>query len=137
MFYKANHSYSVIIHRHKYFLAILFAMVCLLFLISPSKVLGQAKVGTTGAQFLELGVSARAMGMAEAFTAVSDDISSVYYNPDDRSTWTVRPDITKPDYYLKLIRKEVIYPYSIHNLPNPQKDLKKLNPALWQVLYRD
>lgn len=47
----------------------------------PSLLFAQAKVGTTGAQFLELGVSARAMGMAEAFTAVSDDISSVYYNP--------------------------------------------------------
>ena len=47
----------------------------------PSDVNAQAKVGTTGAQFLELGVSARAMGMAEAFTAVADDISAVYYNP--------------------------------------------------------
>jgi hypothetical protein len=47
----------------------------------PSDVRAQAKVGTTGAQFLELGVSARAMGMAEAFTAVTDDISAVYYNP--------------------------------------------------------
>jgi hypothetical protein len=44
-------------------------------------VLAQAKVGTTGAQFLELGISARAMGMAEAFTAVSNDVSAVYYNP--------------------------------------------------------
>jgi hypothetical protein len=47
----------------------------------PAQVHAQAKVGTTGAQFLELGVSARAMGMAEAFTATSDDIASVYYNP--------------------------------------------------------
>ena len=47
----------------------------------PSDVRAQAKVGTTGAQFLELGVSARAMGMAEAFTAITDDISAVYYNP--------------------------------------------------------
>ncbi len=47
----------------------------------PTEVQAQAKVGTTGAQFLELGVAARAMGMAEAFTAVSDDITSVYYNP--------------------------------------------------------
>jgi len=47
----------------------------------PSQLFAQAKVGTTGAQFLELGVSSRAMGMAEAFTAVSDDVSAVYYNP--------------------------------------------------------
>ncbi len=50
-------------------------------ILLPSNVNAQAKVGTTGAQFLELGVSARAMGMAEAFTAAADDISAVYYNP--------------------------------------------------------
>jgi long-subunit fatty acid transport protein len=50
-------------------------------LLLPSLAAAQAKVGTTGAQFLELGVSARAMGMAEAFAAVSNDISAVYYNP--------------------------------------------------------
>lgn len=47
----------------------------------PSQLFAQAKVGTTGAQFLELGVSSRAMGMAEAFAAVADDVSAVYYNP--------------------------------------------------------
>jgi hypoxanthine phosphoribosyltransferase len=62
-------------------------------------------------------------------------VASVCYNPDDRSTWTVRPDIKKPDYYLKLIRKEVIYPHSLHKLPNPQEDLKSLNPPLWKVLF--
>jgi uncharacterized protein len=62
-------------------------------------------------------------------------VASVYYNPEDRSTWTVRPDIKKPDYYLKLIRKEVIYPHSVHKLPNPQRVLQELNPPLWQVLY--
>jgi hypothetical protein len=40
-----------------------------------------AKVGTAGMQFLKLGVDARAEGMAEAFTAVSNDVSSIYYNP--------------------------------------------------------
>ncbi len=56
-------------------------LVLLVALMLPSLAAAQAKVGTTGAQFLELGVSARAMGMAEAFTAVSNDISAVYYNP--------------------------------------------------------
>lgn len=57
------------------------AIVVLSALFLSSSVLGQAKVGTTGAQFLELGVSARAMAMGEAFLAVVDDISAVYYNP--------------------------------------------------------
>lgn len=57
------------------------AVIGLIVVLLPAGVLGQAKVGTTGAQFLELGVSARAMAMAEAFTAVASDVSAVYYNP--------------------------------------------------------
>jgi long-subunit fatty acid transport protein len=40
-----------------------------------------AKSGTAGLQFLKIGIDARAIGMGEAYTAVSDDISSVYWNP--------------------------------------------------------
>jgi len=40
-----------------------------------------AKTGTAGLQFLKLGVDARAIGMGQAYTAVTDDISSVYWNP--------------------------------------------------------
>lgn len=56
-------------------------LLCLIFLAAPTLVHAQAKVGTAGAQFLELGPSARAMGMAEAFAAVTNDVSAVYYNP--------------------------------------------------------
>ncbi len=66
--------------RGKSVLLSIILAVCLAMAMSSS-VMGQAKVGTTGAQFLELGVSARAMAMGEAFTAVVDDISAVYYNP--------------------------------------------------------
>jgi hypothetical protein len=39
------------------------------------------KVGTAGAQFLKIGAGARAVGMGEAFVAVSDDASSIWWNP--------------------------------------------------------
>ncbi len=41
----------------------------------------QDKVGTTGAQFLEVGVSPRADAIGGAFTAIADDASAIYYNP--------------------------------------------------------
>ena len=39
------------------------------------------KVGTYAAQFLKIGISARAVGMGSAYTAVADDASSIYWNP--------------------------------------------------------
>jgi hypothetical protein len=60
---------------------LLFGVVILVLLTSPGLVWGQAKVGTAGAQFLELGVSSRAIGMGEAFLSICDDASAVYYNP--------------------------------------------------------
>jgi long-subunit fatty acid transport protein len=56
-------------------------LVLLMVGLTPTNVSAQAKVGTTGAQFLELGVSARSMGMGGAFAAISDDVSAIYYNP--------------------------------------------------------
>src|SRR5258708_5756670 len=40
-----------------------------------------ADAGTTGGNVLNIGVGARAIGMGEAFTAMSDDVSSLYWNP--------------------------------------------------------
>lgn len=38
-------------------------------------------VGTAGAQFLKVGIGARAVGMAGAFSAVADDAGAIYWNP--------------------------------------------------------
>lgn len=65
---------------------LLFPLAVLLLL--PSISFGQAKVGTAGAQFLEIGVSARAIGMGEAFLGVSDDASALFYNPGALSLLT-------------------------------------------------
>ena len=37
--------------------------------------------GTTTAQFLKLGVGARAIGMGEAYSAIADDPTAIYWNP--------------------------------------------------------
>ncbi|MBI5325416.1 MAG: PorV/PorQ family protein [Ignavibacteriae bacterium] len=40
-----------------------------------------SKVGAAGAQFLKIGVGGRANGMAGAFVAVANDLTSLYWNP--------------------------------------------------------
>jgi hypothetical protein len=40
-----------------------------------------SKVGTTAAQFLKIGVGARAMGLGGSFTALANDVSALYWNP--------------------------------------------------------
>ncbi len=42
---------------------------------------GQKSIGTSTAQFLKLGVNARALGMGEAYAAVTDGSDSIYWNP--------------------------------------------------------
>ncbi len=39
------------------------------------------KTGTTASEFLKIGVGPRAIGMGSAFTATSDDITALYWNP--------------------------------------------------------
>lgn len=56
-------------------------LIVLALLIIPALAWGQAKTGTSGVQFLELGPSARAVGMGNAFLAIADDASAIYYNP--------------------------------------------------------
>lgn len=53
----------------------------LLLLLFASFVYAAEKTGTTGAQFLKIGVGARPVGMGEAFCAVADDINALYWNP--------------------------------------------------------
>jgi len=40
-----------------------------------------AGVGTTGAQFLKIGIGARAVAMGEAQAAIANDVNALYWNP--------------------------------------------------------
>ncbi len=71
-------------------------------------VLGSQRAGTAMYQFLKIGVGGRAVGMGEAFVAVSDDASSLYWNPAGivRSTQS-RPDANGEMASLSTIKNEV------------------------------
>lgn len=58
-------------------------MIALIVLTLPATSFGGgfSKVGTASAQFLKIGVGARAGGMGGAFAAVSNDVSALYWNP--------------------------------------------------------
>ncbi|NWF87827.1 MAG: PorV/PorQ family protein [Ignavibacteriaceae bacterium] len=52
-------------------------------ILLPSTILAGSfsKVGTAAAQFLKIGVGARAMAMGGSFTAVANDVNAIYWNP--------------------------------------------------------
>ncbi len=56
-------------------------LVIIISIIILGSVCYAAGPGTTGANFLKIGVGARAAAMGEAFTAVTDDSTSLYWNP--------------------------------------------------------
>jgi hypothetical protein len=57
-------------------------IICAAIIIgAASHVALAGEAGTSGFMFLRFGNGARPSGLAEAFTAVSDDASSIYYNP--------------------------------------------------------
>lgn len=47
----------------------------------PDPTQGDTRVGTRGANFLEIGIGARATSLAGAFGAMADDASALYWNP--------------------------------------------------------
>lgn len=73
-----------IIHKNK---REIIATLVMIFFVNQSRVHGQldntqsmTKSGTTAAQFLKIGVDARATAMGSAFTAMRGDVSSIFWN---------------------------------------------------------
>ena len=63
---------------YKLILVIVSSLIILLF---ADELYAEGSIGTSGADFLELGVGSRPLAMGEAFTAEINDINSLYYNP--------------------------------------------------------
>ena len=55
-------------------------------IFTPGILFAAGSAGTSGADFLEIGVGSRPLGMGEAFTAVTGDINAIYYNPAGLAT---------------------------------------------------
>ncbi len=70
--------------------------------------------GITSAQFLELGVGPRAVGMGESFCGVSDDVSTIYWNPAGLAQLTDMQIILMHNEWFQGIRSEFVgfsYPF--------------------------
>lgn len=58
-----------------------FLTLTIMMTLAVASISSAAGVGTTGAQFLKIGVGSRPAGMGGAFSALADDINAIYYNP--------------------------------------------------------
>lgn len=56
-------------------------LIFFLIILMSSSGFAVSKVGTTAAQFLKIGVGARAIAMGGAFVAVANDVTGIYWNP--------------------------------------------------------
>jgi len=56
-------------------------VILILFQAAVSRSDINANAGTTGAQFLKIGVGARAVAMGETFAGLADDVNAIYWNP--------------------------------------------------------
>jgi len=57
------------------------AICCILVVLPLLTEVNAGGPGSTGGAFLRIGIGARAIGMGNAFTAIADDVSSIYWNP--------------------------------------------------------
>jgi Uncharacterised protein family (UPF0164) len=56
-------------------------LLILIFLLVAGPLYAQLQNASTGLTFLKLGVGGRAIGMGEAYSALSNDAAGIYYNP--------------------------------------------------------
>ncbi len=87
-------------------------IVCILVMIGifiyPQFAKANSEVGSTIAGFLKLGIGARAIGMGEAYGAVGEDATALYWNPGGLAQLTMREVSFMHNNYLEGIHMENI-----------------------------
>ena len=95
-----------------------FNIIAVLLLIYVSMSHAQfAPVGTAGAQFLQIPLGARPVGMGEAFTAYVSDILSIYWNPAglvDLKRWEISTSYVP--YFESITYQSAAYAYNFGNV---------------------
>ena len=62
-------------------------------------------------------------------------VASVYYTPSEERTWTQQPLRTEPDFYLRQVPEQLIYPHAPYRFVRPRVQLQEHAPALAEVLF--
>jgi hypoxanthine phosphoribosyltransferase len=62
-------------------------------------------------------------------------VASVYHTPSESRTWTQRPFREEPDFYLRRVQEQLIYPHAPYRFVSPRQQLAEHAPALAEVLF--
>ena len=81
--------------------------------VGYGRVDGYSAVGRRSGEFLSIPVSARSVGLGDAYTSIVDDISAIYYNPAGLAF------LTKAEFMFTLVSlpAEVTYNYAAVAVP--------------------
>lgn len=72
---------TILINRYNFSFSRIIAEIAIFLICTSVPLLASGTNGTSGAAFLQLGVGGRAISMGEAYTAATEDLNSIYYNP--------------------------------------------------------
>lgn len=62
-------------------------------------------------------------------------VASVYYTPSEKRTWTQQPFREQPDFFLRQVPEQLIYPHAPYRFVRPRVQLQEHAPALAEVLF--
>jgi len=62
-------------------------------------------------------------------------VASLYFTPSEERTWTQQPLRQQPDFFLRQVPEQLIYPHAPYRFVRPRVQLQEHAPALAEVLF--